>query len=75
MLFAWKRRSFAQRGEDLAAKHLKRSGYKIVERNARLGHYEIDIIAREGDTVAFVEGADDRGVPRVEPLQGEPEGR
>ena len=27
----------------------------ILERNARLGRYEIDIIAQEGDTVVFVE--------------------
>jgi putative endonuclease len=43
------------RGEDLAVRHLKRSGYRILDRNVQLGRYEIDIIAREGDTVAFVE--------------------
>lgn len=43
------------RGEDLAVRTLKRAGYKILERNAHLGRYEIDIIARQGDTVAFVE--------------------
>lgn len=48
-------RSFGARGEDLAAQYLRKQGYRILERNARLGRYEIDIIAREGDTVAFVE--------------------
>lgn len=43
------------RGEGLAAKALKRAGYKILERNIKLGRYEIDLIAREGDTIAFVE--------------------
>lgn len=42
-------------GEDLAARALRRAGYKILERNARLGKFEIDIIARDGDTTAFVE--------------------
>lgn len=50
-----RKRSLGQRGEDLAARHLRRAGYKILERNVHLGKYEIDIIAREGDTVAFVE--------------------
>ena len=42
-------------GENLAAKKLRRSGYKILERNIHLGRYEIDIIAQQGDTVVFVE--------------------
>lgn len=44
-----------QRGEDAAARYLKRQGYRILERNRVLGRNEIDIIAREGDTIAFVE--------------------
>jgi putative endonuclease len=54
----WFRRSpksLGERGEDAVAKFLKRNGFSILERNARLSRYEIDIIAREGDTVAFVE--------------------
>ena len=54
----WRRRrsrTLGERGEDLAAKHLKRSGYTILARNVWLGRHEIDIIAREGDTIAFVE--------------------
>ena len=39
----------------MAAHALRRAGYSILERNVRLGRYEIDIIAREGDTIAFVE--------------------
>lgn len=48
-------RTLGARGEDAAAKFLKRNGFKILARNARLSRYEIDIIAREGDTIAFVE--------------------
>jgi putative endonuclease len=56
VILFWRRKaSFGQRGEDLAARHLRRNGYRILERNVRLAGCEIDIIAREGDTVAFVE--------------------
>lgn len=43
------------RGETLAAKHLRHAGYHIVGRNIRCGRHEIDIIARRGDTLVFVE--------------------
>ncbi|MBI2434817.1 MAG: YraN family protein [Candidatus Hydrogenedentes bacterium] len=43
------------RGEDAAARYLKKRRYKILARNVRCGRNEIDIIARTGDTVVFVE--------------------
>jgi putative endonuclease len=44
-------------GERLAARYLRRSGYRILERNWRSHQHEIDIIAREKrtGTVVFVE--------------------
>lgn len=42
-------------GEDKAAEFLIRNGYKIIRRNYRVKGGEIDIIARKGDTLAFVE--------------------
>ena len=42
-------------GEDAAAALLEGAGYRIVGRNVRLPGGEIDIIARDGDTVVFVE--------------------
>ena len=42
-------------GEDAAAALLESHGYRIVGRNVRLPGGEIDIIARDGDTVVFVE--------------------
>lgn len=42
-------------GEELAAKLLKKKGYKILERNYRAGHNEIDIIAENKDYTVFVE--------------------
>ena len=44
-----------QRGEDLAFRLLKKKGYKILERNYKSRIGEIDIIAREGRTIVFVE--------------------
>jgi putative endonuclease len=42
-------------GEDRAAEFLVREGYRILERNYRCFLGEMDIIAREGRTVVFVE--------------------
>jgi putative endonuclease len=44
-----------QRGENLAAKHLRTLGFKIIERNFRCEVGEIDIVARDGKTLVFVE--------------------
>jgi putative endonuclease len=43
------------RAEAEAAAYLERKGYAILERNYRLPFGEIDIVAREGGTVVFVE--------------------
>lgn len=43
------------RGEDIATEWLRERGFYIVERNWRVGHYEIDIIAQHYDTLHFVE--------------------
>ena len=44
-------------GEQYAADYLQSIGYDIIERDWRIGHRDIDIIARTGDgtTVVFVE--------------------
>jgi putative endonuclease len=43
------------RGEKLAVGHLRKRGYRIVQTNFRSRHGEIDIIAREGECLVFVE--------------------
>ena len=50
-----KSREIGNTGEALAAKHLKKHGYKIVARNYCDYKYEIDIIAENKTTLAFVE--------------------
>ena len=44
-----------QEGEQLAANYLLEEGYQILERNYRYHRNEIDIIARHGHTLCFVE--------------------
>ena len=48
-------------GEERAAAHLRRRGYRIVARNVRAGGVEIDVIARRGGTIVFVEVKTRRG--------------
>jgi putative endonuclease len=50
------RRALGRRGEDAAARHLQKHGYRILGRRVRLLRGEIDIIARKRDgTLVFVE--------------------
>jgi putative endonuclease len=44
-----------RQGEDLAADYLQRLGYKILERNYRSRHAEIDVIAKHKGELVFVE--------------------
>jgi putative endonuclease len=42
-------------GEQLAARRLRRRGYRIIARNYRAGGAEVDLIALDGDTLVFIE--------------------
>ncbi|OFW28561.1 MAG: YraN family protein [Acidobacteria bacterium RIFCSPLOWO2_02_FULL_65_29] len=42
-------------GEDLACRELEKRGYLVMERRYRRRAGEIDIIARDGETMVFVE--------------------
>jgi len=42
-------------GEDIACRYLEKKGYEIIVRGFRLFRGEIDIIARDGATLVFVE--------------------
>jgi putative endonuclease len=44
-----------RKGEDLAASYLQQQGYRLLARNYRQRYGEIDIIARDGVCIAFVE--------------------
>ena len=49
------KRSLGQFGEEQAARYLRRRFYSIVERNYRCRFGEIDLIAKRGGILAFVE--------------------
>jgi putative endonuclease len=42
-------------GERIAAALLRQAGYTVLEQNVRCGRVELDIIAREGTALVFVE--------------------
>jgi putative endonuclease len=50
-----RQQQFGKKSEQLAAKFLKRTGYRILETNYRSNLGEIDIIASEKGTIVFVE--------------------
>jgi putative endonuclease len=47
--------AFGKTGEDLACRELERRGYAILARRWRQRAGEIDIVARDGRTLVFVE--------------------
>ena len=49
------RQTLGKMGEDLACRELERRGYAIVARRYRRRGGELDIIARDGATMVFVE--------------------
>ncbi|MDY6970892.1 MAG: YraN family protein [Thermodesulfobacteriota bacterium] len=50
-------------GEELALKRIKRLGYRKIIRNYRCPLGEMDLIARDGDTLVFIEIKTRRGGP------------
>lgn len=48
-------------GERLARAHLEAKGYAIIDRNFRTRDCEIDLVARDGEVVVFVEVRTRRG--------------
>jgi putative endonuclease len=49
------RRRTGQIAEDLVAARLAAAGWEIVERNARTRYGELDVVARDGHTLVFIE--------------------
>ncbi len=46
------RKALGSRGEDLAVQYLKKKGFKVIERNYHCSEGEIDLVAREKNTLA-----------------------
>jgi putative endonuclease len=49
------RQALGRLGERLAAEHLERLGYRIVVRNHRTRHGELDLVACDDERLLFVE--------------------
>ncbi len=52
---AERRHTLGSTGERLAAEHLQRRGYRILERNYRTRWGELDLVAFDGATITFCE--------------------
>lgn len=50
-------------GEDIAAAHLEKLGFNVIERRLRFGHLETDIIASNGEYILFTEVKTRRAIP------------
>lgn len=69
-----RRKALGNRGEDIAADYLVRHGYQIVARNWRTRAGELDIVARDGEWLVFVEVRTRRaGRGDAAPTLGRPE--
>ena len=67
------RQRIGRAAEDLVAGRLARSGWEIVERNARTRFGELDIVARDGRALVFVEvkaGREDSAYGPERPILG-----
>lgn len=49
------RASLGKWGEEVAKAYLAAKGFAIKEENWRMSHYELDLVAQEGNEVIFVE--------------------
>jgi len=62
--------SLGQLGEKIASNFLEKNGYQIIEKNYRARRWgEIDLIAIDGDTLAFVEVKTRIGDQMLEPFE------
>jgi putative endonuclease len=49
------KKELGKKGEEVAVRFLKKSGYHIIQRNYACRMGEMDVIAKEKDTLVFVE--------------------
>lgn len=63
-------KQLGKRGERSAQKFLVSRGYKILESNYSTPQFEIDIIAKDNDTLCFIEVKTRTGVKKGLPREG-----
>jgi putative endonuclease len=57
------------RGERRALWHYRLRGYRLLDANARVGRYELDLVLRRGGRVLVVEVKEKRGADYGHPLE------
>lgn len=57
------------RGERRALRHYRLRGYRLLEANARVGRYELDLVLRRGRRILFVEVKEKAGPSFGHPLE------
>ncbi len=65
-------RSLGSAGEESAARYLTEHGYTVLGRNVYVGHYEIDILARDDTHLIFIEVKTRRQYPDTRTKFGRP---
>jgi putative endonuclease len=63
------KRDLGRHGEQAAEQFLRAQGYEIVARNYRCSYGEIDLVARDRDTLVFVEVRTQSGPMFGDPLE------
>ena len=63
------KKNLGRKGEEISIDFLKNKGYEILKRNYRFGHKEIDIVARDKNTIVFVEVKAGRSKKFGEPFE------
>lgn len=56
-------------GERRALRHYRLRGYRLLDANARVGPYELDLVLRRGRRLVFVEVKEKRGQAFGHPLE------
>lgn len=57
------------RGERRALRYYRLRGYRVLDANARVGRYELDLVLRRGGHVLFVEVKEKQGTAFGNPLE------
>ena len=55
MIILHSKKEIGMIGERLAARYLRRNGYRILSRNLHIGRNELDLVAKNKHHLAFVE--------------------
>lgn len=63
------RQTLGALGERIAARWLRLRGWSVVAARFRSGHRDVDLIVRQGATVAFVEVKTRRGLAYGDPVE------